>query len=464
LEAIFPSVALFDGYALSYQGGILLDDFMKTWSDLTKLMDTERIAAPVDDDKDGTLLKAAVEEHKKSRALIDIIASLKFRDSKDEFTGVIPFYEWHPAAFIKEINLSGVAIYFWCGWFDSFTRDGFLMFRNFTNPKKLIIGTWSHSPRDPEIAREEYSLAIVEQHRWFDYWLKGIDNGIMDEAPIHYHVMNAPKDNEWRTAQGWPLPEAKSTKYYLREGPSGSVASINDGKLSFESPEDISGKDDYTVDYTTTSGQATRWDNAVGGDFRYPDMTENDKKALTYTTDTLDEDVEIIGHPVIHLWVSLTAEDGDFFVYLEEVDDKGFSHYISEGKQRASHRSLHDPYYDNLGLPFHRSHEEDVLDLTPGEQVELIFDLQPTSNIFNMGNSIRIKITCADKDNALTPELSHPPAISVYRNTDHASYVVLPVISPDQEAEISLLTIVLIALAIIILVIVFTMFMRKKAS
>jgi predicted acyl esterase len=85
----------------------------------------------------------------------------------------MPFYDWQPARFTKEINQSGVPIYLWCGWFDSFTRDGFLMFRNFKNPKKIAIGAWSHSPRDPDIAREDFSLLAIEQLRWFDYWLKG---------------------------------------------------------------------------------------------------------------------------------------------------------------------------------------------------------------------------------------------------------------------------------------------------
>ena len=207
-------------------------------------------------------------------------------------------------------------------------------------------------------------------------------------------------------------------------------------------------------------------DNAVGGGFQYPDMTENDKKALTYTTGPMTEDLEVTGHPVVHLWISSTAEDGDLFVYLEEVDAEGFSHYITEGTLRASHRALHEPYYDNLGLPYHKSHEEDVITLTPGEPVELVFDMQPTSNIFDAGNRMRVTIACADKDNASTPELNPSPTVSVYRNKKLASYVSLPVVGAEEEvvgeAGLSLLTLILIALLIIVLVIAFTMFMRRR--
>jgi putative CocE/NonD family hydrolase len=466
LKAIFPAMALFDIYAVAYPGGVFYDDFIKHWSELTQMMDTQVIAAPVDEDKDEALLESAIADHRESRALIDIFSPLKYRDNVDEVTGVQPFYTWHPAAYVEGINESGVPIYLWCGWFDSFTRDGFLMFRNFKNPKKIVIGAWSHSPRDPDIQKEEFIPVIAEELRWFDYWLKGIDNGIMDEPPIRYHVMNAHKNNEWRTADEWTLPDQKLTKYYFYEGPSSSVDSENDGLLSLDLPQNESGKDNYTVDYTTTSGTATRWDNAVGGGFDYSGIGENDKKGLTYTTEALAEDVEVTGHPVVHLWISSTASDGDFFAYLEEVDAEGVSHYVSEGALRASRRAVHEPYYDNLGLPFHRSHEEDVVELTPGEPTELVFDLQPTSNVFNAGNRIRITITCADRDNALTPELSPPPRVSVYRNSEQASHVDLPVIGttavPLTEDEFPFGLILGIALGVIIFVIVFTTFMRRR--
>jgi putative CocE/NonD family hydrolase len=391
---------------------------------------------------------------------------LKYRDNVDEVTGVRPFYTWHPAAYAEGINESRIPIYLWCGWFDSFTREGFTMFRNFKNPKKIVMGAWSHSPRDPDIQKEEFIPAMVEEIRWFDYWLKGIDNGIMDEPPIRYQVMNTSKDREWRTANEWPLPEQKLAKYFFTEGPSGSVNSINDGVLSLDPPQNESNKDEYLVDYSTTTGTETRWDNAVGGGFNYPDMAANDEKGLTYTTEALEEDLEITGHPVAHFWVSSTATDGNFFVYLEEVDAEGVSHYVSEGALRASHRAVHEPYYDNLGLPFHRSHEEDVVDLKPGEPAELSFDLQPTSNVFNAGNRIRITITCTDKDNASTPELSPPPTVSVYRNADKASYISLPVIDtanvPLTSDESPLALILGIALGVIIFVIVFTTFMRRR--
>ncbi len=271
---------------------------------------------------------------------------------------------------------------------------------------------------------------MAEHLRWFDYWLKGIDNGIMDEPPITYAVMGAQGDRMWRTADTWPLPEAASTPFYLDAGPSGSANSINDGLLSQSAPVEAA-QDDFTVDYSATTGKTTRWTDGYGGGFGYPDMAANDAQGLTYTTAPLASDVEVVGSPVAHLWVSVDATDADLVVYLEEIDPQGRSTYISEGTIRASHRALSAAPWDNFGLPYHSGLQADVAPLTPGEPVLLDFDLLPTGNVFDAGNRIRITIQGADKDTYGTPQQSPAPVISVYRGADRPSTIDLPLIPAE---------------------------------
>jgi len=471
LKAIFPTVALFDIYEVAFHNGVFFDDLIRTWSDLTMELDKTPGAAPVDGENGEALLKAALEEHAGNRRLIDVVTPLRFRDSRDEATGARIYHDWQPAGFIKETNEAGIPMYVWGGWFDSFTKDCILIFRNFAVPKKLVMGAWSHSPRDPEIAKEEFTLAITEALRWFDYWLKGIQNGIMDEPPVRYHLMKAPKQNEWRTADAWPIRDTAAVPYYFGGGPSGSVASVNDGVLNTVLPTGGAGPDEYRVDYTTTTGKTSRWDNAVGGGFEYGDMAGNDRKGLTYTTPPLAEDLNVTGHPVVHLWVSSTSKDGDFFVYLEEVDGLGVSYYVSEGAIKASHRALSEPYYDNLGLPFHRSYSEDAQPLKPGRPVELVFDMEPTANLFDAGNRVRITVVGADADNALPASEDPPPTVKVYKKGKMASYVSLPVVGGEakagepvvSEAGFSL-AVALLLVGIVILVIVFVFWMRRRLS
>jgi putative CocE/NonD family hydrolase len=437
LVAIFPEMAMFDFYSFVYPGGVFRHDFCSKWGSGVKKQDTNPIYpnVPVDEDLSGAMLQEALKEHLTNADVYALAAGPTYRNSLTE-NGEMIHIQRSPASYIEEIMGSGVAVYHLIGWYDIYTRDAPLWFTNLepNHPQKLVIGPWNHS------ASDELDWA-AEHLRWYDFWLKNVDNGIMDEAPIHYYTMGAPSGQQWHSTWQWPLPEEQPTHYYFHVGPSGSVESVNDGLLSLDAPTNTSGQDDITVNYSATTGGASRWTNGYGGDFNYPDMTTNDMKGLTYTTPPLDADVELTGHPVVHLWVSSTAADGDFFVYLEEVEDIGArtpeyrSHYITEGTLRASHRAMSTPPLENLSLPYHRSFAEDIKELPIGEPVELAFDLHPTSNIFNQGHRIRITITGADRDNTQTPEISPAPTVTVYRNATYTSYIVLPVIPGDSKNQ-----------------------------
>lgn len=423
LKAIIPEKAMFDFYSFGYPGGIFRKDFTVSWSTLTKSLSLVAPAPPVDEDKDGTLYKAAQKAHRNNRDVYEMGESLPYRDSIDSATKQKLNITRSPSSYIKEINESGVAIYTIGGWFDLWPRDALLWFANLKTPQRLMIGNWFH-----QMSSEEYDVA--ERLRWFDYWLKGIDNGITKEPRIWYYTINAPEGKEWRSTDVFPLPNQKLTNFYFQAGKSNSVSSVNDGRLTTNAPKSKTAFDAYKVDYTTTTGKPSRWTNGYGvgsAAFRYPNLSENDKKALTYTTEILTNDLEVTGHPIAHLWISSTATDGDFFVYLEDVDGQGISHYVTEGALRASHRKLSEAPFNNLGLPYHRSFAEDLLKLN-GKTIELVFDLHPTSYIFRKGHRLRVTIACADKDNTLTPEINPAPTVKIYRDALKASYIVLPVI------------------------------------
>ena len=410
LKAIFPQMAMFDLYSFVYPGGVFNENFLNNWGGGTFMLDRLTPAVPVDDDPDGVLLAEARKQHKKNWNIIELTSNYPFRDAQGSPTGIdVPLYvERSPSSFINEINASGVAIYHLGGWYDIYPRDPLVWFNNLTVPQKVVMTHWNHE------GSGDFDL-LAEHLRWFDYWLKDIDNGIMDEPPITYRVMGA---DEWRTTDTWPLPSEQRTPFYLGEA----------GTLTSDAPASDTASDSFQVDYTATTGTATRWTNGFGGPFGYPLMNEQAKRSLAYTTEPFAENVEITGHPVMHLWVTSTAEDGDFFAYLEEVDAAGNAYMLSEGVLRASHRALHDAPWNYLDLPYHRGFAEDVQPLLAGEPVELVFEITPTSNVFEAGSSLRVRIAGADADNFGTPELEPPPVITLYRDAAHASYIELPVI------------------------------------
>lgn len=412
LKAIFPEVAVMDLYALLWHGGIFHGPFIEFWSKLVRQLDVDKPALPVDEDKDGSLLAAAIREHRANRDAAQLYAALPFRDSVDPQTGVQVWRDWTPITYRSQIRESKVAIYHLAGWYDRYVRDQTILFRNLDNPQKLTIGPWTHTETD---------LGSADEHlRWWDRWLKGIDNGVMDDAPVHYYVMGAPKAKAWRSAKAWPLPNERRTAYWF--GPRRSLGTV--------APKDKGrgdkGLDEMTVDYSAAVSPDPRWSL----ERKFPELSAHDAKGLTYTTPPLAAAVEVTGHPVVHLWASSSAPDADLFVYLEEVDGKGASRYVTEGMLRASDRATADPGYDTAGLPYHRGNRADRADLAPGRPVELVFDLYPTSTLFAAGHRIRVTVTGADKANAVTPQRNPRPRITLYREKGKPSYVELPVI-PD---------------------------------
>jgi len=428
LKALFPTSSGFDTYSsVTYPGGVLNKTFASFFSWSTSFL--EKLLTPVDSDKDGSLLAQARKDRigstlaKQSEVWF---RKFPFRDSITSDGNKI----WEGPAnlypLLDRINQSGIPVYMTTGWYDLFSGadDMFLWYANLTVPRRLVVRPADHS----EVEKKQFDLDVeAEVHRWFDYWLKGIDNGIMNDPPIYYYVMGDSEKDAWRTSAQWPLANQKLTRFYFKEGKTGSVASINDGFLHPDPPGHKDAGDAYNVDYSTTSGRYSRW-YAVNWPRNYPNMRTNDEKALTYTTPPLESTVEVTGHPVAHLWFFTEAPDLDVFVYLEEVDGSGKSTYITEGNLRSSHRKMNKAPFNNLGLPYHSHDQSDLMPIPSREPVELVFKLLSTSYRFHKGNRIRITVAFADADNFETPALDPAPKIRLLRDVAHTSFVEFPII------------------------------------
>jgi uncharacterized protein len=415
LRAIFPQMPLFDLYSFLYPGGVLRRDFVEHWAERVTALDTGDGAVPVAGQ--AGLAASAARQHERNYDIVARALDYPYRDSPAPDGDESP-YRRSPSAFADAITASQVAVYLLSGWYDMWVRDALLWFANLGTPRRLIIGPSAHT------GREQIDLA-AEHLRWFDYWLKDIDTGVMADPPIRYWTINAQRGTEWRNTAKWPPSGTRPVRLYFQGGPSGSCASSNDGSLAIKPPDSPDGADDYEVDYSTSSGRATRWVNGYGGEFGYQPLTSNDGKALTYTTARLSQDCEATGHPIGHLYITSTYPDGDFFVYLEDVDEKGESCYVTEGVIRASCRAPAEPPYENLGLPYHACTAAGQQDL-PSIPAELAVDLHPTSWVFRAGHRIRVTVTGADRDNASTPVRQPAPIVTVYRQAGFASYLDLP--------------------------------------
>jgi predicted acyl esterase len=399
LKAVFPMSCEFDVYPFRVPGGMASAKGAPARR-LSTQETRDAAAAPVDGDTDRSQLRAAIAGHADT---VEDPGYAPYRDSIAEAITDPASRQWwirsSPHTYLKEIHSSGIAMYLAANWDEGPTKNGaFFTFNNVTNPAKLIVGPAGHCGW--LAVQSQTGLDItVEERRFFDYWLKGIDNGIMEEDPVYYYTYNAPAGTEWRSARQWPLPDETRTRYYLGEG-----------SLSTEEPAGAGSKDQTIVAYDVT-----------------PDTLA--AKGLAYETAPLGADLQVTGHPAVSLWASSTATDGDFIAAIEDVaPDGSAASYNVHGQLRASLRKVHDAPYNNLGLPWHRFHEADAAPLEPGRPVELEFELLPISMVFKAGHRIRLAITFADRT---TPRLDPAPEVTIHRDSVHRSYVTLPVIHPD---------------------------------
>jgi len=147
------------------------------WSNVVRELDVDKPALTVDEDKDGALLKAAVEQHKTNRSAADIFAALPFRDSADAASGCRSIATGLPSL-LKEIRETMIPTYLLDGWNDRYVRDEAILFNNLDNPKRLTIGP-GPTPRATHL---DFG---AEHLRWWDYWLRESTRG-SERNPVHY--------------------------------------------------------------------------------------------------------------------------------------------------------------------------------------------------------------------------------------------------------------------------------------
>jgi putative CocE/NonD family hydrolase len=329
------------------------------------------------------------------------------------------------------------------GWYDIFLKDTIenfnIMRQQGSTPEarqtKLLIGPWSHGGSGMGTIGEEYfgfgaSLAFIDlkidfmslQLRWFDRWLKGIENGIDKEAPIKLFVMG---ENVWRDEQEWPLARAVETRYYLHSA--GQANTLNgDGSLSTIPPADEP-TDQYQYDpaspVITHGGALLMAPEYPAGVFdQRPTESRND--VLVYSTPPLTEDVEVTGPIKVYLWATSSAPDTDFVARLVDVHPDGYARNLTDGIIRARYRSFAQGEAPTL--------------IEPGHAYEYEIDLWATSNLFKQGHQIRLDITSSNFPRwDRNPNTGHDFGSDsegvvaqqhILHNAEHPSFILLPLV------------------------------------
>ena len=278
------------------------------------------------------------------------------------------------------------------GW----TLDGHIeLFNALKGPKKLDIGPYPPMQSRPWV--EEHD----KMFRWYEYWLKGVDNGIMDEPAVSVFVEGS---REHVTGDQWPPKDAEYTSLYLRPR----------GKLSYEA-------EPMGAEYAAPDG------------FYQAPLTVTDKvEMLSWSTAPFEEPTEMIGTGAAHLFAEIDQDDTNFILRLWDEAPGGNRQLITTGYLKASHRELDDRTTE--GNPYH-PHTRAV-PVEPGKIEEYVLRLYPCAATFKPGHRLTVELSnnepLADAHNALLPPdafhlpVGRPVTHKVYRDATHPSRLVLP--------------------------------------
>lgn len=264
------------------------------------------------------------------------------------------------------------------GWSDPFLPTQLQDFASLQNSSdrrvaeesRLIIGPWAHADSiifpDGSSAGSYRAASLVPSIPWFDHHLLGMPQDPAFNAPVRLYVMG---ENVWRDEQAWPLARARYTPFYLHG--SGKANGLQgDGSLLLEVPAK-SVKDTYH--YDPANPVPSRGGAILGP--RAGIMKQNDVETrddvLVYSTEYLEDDMEVTGPISAMLYVQTSATNTDFTVKLVDVHPNGNAYNISDGILRRSYTKDSEP-------------------------VEIKVELWPTSILFKRGHKIRIEISSSN--------------------------------------------------------------------
>lgn len=494
LKAIFAEIAGFDDYgSMFHPGGIAntaLAAFaagsMASFAENSYLPDAGILpAAPVTDedgdgdlideipldlDGDGSFIDEATpayadgqpRQHIYLQATLDHLANndlsvaeleaAPFRDSRIAGTPYT-FADLDPGLRPRHIADSGIAVYNRGGWYDYHARDTALWFATLHGyvPTRMMMAPTGHggfplAGGDPLYGAGPYfslfgdptteDMLNAEKLRFFDRYVRGIDNGFEREWPVLIYVMG----KGWRREKRWPLDRAVSTRLYF-----GADGNLNEGPGE-------PGFDSYQVDFAASSQSdgANRWNYRISRSTKPLSLDTDAHRRMPYVSAPMQTDTEVTGHPLLELVLTSDAPEGDVFAYLEDVAPDGTSLLVSEGQLRANFARL-QPISRMIGgaetaltvlpdLPWQSFNAADYAERPFADQAEvrLSFDLMPISWVFPAGHRIRLSLAGADAGSfAVHPGLREMVAngrapIWQIRRGAGQSALILPVI-PAQE-------------------------------
>lgn len=340
---------------------------------------------------------------------------------------------WDQINVHQKYNQVKIPVYHWCGWYDVFlpaTINNWLGVKEISDSIEARKNQWllipptdhemspmvTHRIGKIDVGKEAWTYDRLQ--RFFDYWLKGIDNGFDRVPRVEIFTIG---DNKWRYEDEWPPARAKYTRYYFHSN--GHANTLNgDGVLDTNEPGDEP-TDSYIYnpnDPVAISLKINLWD--LARELKDRVSVEKRGDVLVYTTPKLEKDLEITGPLTVTLFAASSARDTDFTAALVDVFPHGYTHLIQEGIIRARYRN---------------SDSEASL-IEPGKAYKYTIDLWATSYLIKEGHKIRVEVSSSnfnrwDRNPNTGNEFGLDAEIikatqTILHDTEHPSYITLPII------------------------------------
>jgi uncharacterized protein len=341
---------------------------------------------------------------------------------------------WKPLNVEEMFAKVTVPVHTFGGWFDIFSQGTLRGYVGMSQKgpterirrgSNIVIGAWGHGSTqktgDIDFGPTAHVNEQALQLRWYDYWLKGIDNGLAAEPPVKLFVMGR---NEWVLENEYPLARTEYRPFYFASGGKAN-SDRGDGRLTWQKPTASSPADRFRYDpndpVPSIGGNNCCGTPTPAGP-RDQRPTERRPDVLVYTSEPLSQEIEVTGPVKVVLHASSDAPDTDFVAKLVDVYPDGTSYNMAEGIVRARYRES-----VAASTP-----------LTPGKVYRFEIDMVGTSVAFLTGHRIRVHITSShfpqfDRNPNTGARFGATTEVRVAEQTivhdaDHPSHILLPVI------------------------------------
>ena len=244
---------------------------------------------------------------------------------------------WKHGSVSEDYNRIKVPVYAMGGWADAYRNTVFRLVENLSAPCKGLIGPWAHVY--PNIAYPNPKIDYVKESvRWWDRWLKGVDNGIMDEPKLQYYLMDsvepavdyAHREGSWQSESAWPSKSTEHKQYFLHPDALSSELNTNPGTVAVCSPES-----------TGKMGGKLMVGIGYSGEFANNQQADDDQ-SRAFDTPPLENALHIVGQAKAYLQLSSDQAIANIAVRLCDVHPTGESTLITYGVLNLTHRDSNE--------------------------------------------------------------------------------------------------------------------------